>query len=190
MIATPKISVVMPVYNADAFLNDAVESVLNQSFRDFEFVIVNDGSSDKTCSILEKYASEDDRIRIFHQENLGMIAALNRGCLMARGKYIARMDADDISYSDRLKKQFVYLERHPQVGILGTWIRKLKDGLPSESWCPPTDSKVLKWTLYFGVNVAHPSVLMRREIAEKLDFYRPDAAHSEERDAWRLRGRS
>lgn len=174
----------MPVYNADAFLKDAVNSVLNQSLRDFEFIIINDGSTDNSRSILEKYAKEDGRIRLYHQENQGMIAALNRGCRMARGKYIARMDADDISYFDRLEKQFVHLERHPQIGILGTWIRRLKNGIPSDSWCPPTDSKILKWTLYFGVNVAHPSVLMRREIGENLDFYRPDAIHGEDVDLW------
>jgi len=174
----------MPAYNAGAYLRDAVSSILDQTFRNFEFIIVNDGSSDATASILQEYERIDTRIRVFHQENQGMISALNRGCRLARGQYIARMDADDISYSDRLEKQFEHLERHQQIGILGTWIRKLKNGVPSESWCPPTDSKMLKWTLYFGVNVAHPSVLMRREIVEKLNFYRPDAIHGEDVDLW------
>jgi len=86
-----------------------VSSILEQTFRDFEFIIVNDGSVDRTASILQEYEREDSRIKLFHQENQGMIAALNRGCHMARGEYIARMDADDISYPGRFAKHLAYL---------------------------------------------------------------------------------
>jgi len=184
MISNPKLSVVMPAYNAGAYLRDAVSSILDQSFRDFEFIIVNDGSSDATASILQEYERIDSRIRVFHQENQGMIAALNRGCRLARGKYIARMDADDISYPDRLAKQLTYLEAHPAIGILGTWVRKLKNDVPVEPWCPPTLPGVLRWELFFGVSVAHPSILMRRTIGERLGFYRADALHVEDVDLW------
>jgi len=184
MISIPKISVVMPAYNAAVYLDEAVTSILNQTFRDFEFIIINDGSNDDTASILDKYEKSDSRIRVYHQENQGMIAALNRGCRLARGKYIARMDADDVSFPARLEKQLEYIERHPKIGILGTWTCIVKDGMVAANWCPSTSSKLLKWDLFFGVCVAHPSVLMRREVIERLSFYRSDALHGEDGDLW------
>ena len=185
MISNPKISVVMPVHNAGAYLRDAVSSILNQTFRDFEFIIVNDGSSDASASILQEYERRDSRIRVFHQENQGMITALNRGCRAARGVYIARMDADDMSHVNRLERQLEYMEKHPDVAILGTWVCTLEnDGTQTGSWCPSTNSKMLKWTNFFGVCVAHPSVLIRRQVMEKLNFYRADAAHGEDVDLW------
>src|SRR5918996_2481069 len=118
MISTPKVSVVMPAYNAAVYLDEAVTSILNQTFREFEFIVINDGSTDDTVSILDKYEKSDSRIRVYHQENQGMIAALNRGCRLARGKYIARMDADDISLPRRFERQLEFMEGHPQIGIL------------------------------------------------------------------------
>jgi glycosyltransferase involved in cell wall biosynthesis len=184
MISTPKVSVVMPAYNAAVYLDEAVTSILNQTLRDFEFIVVNDGSTDDTASILDKYETSDSRIRVYHQENQGMIAALNRGCRLARGEYIARMDADDISFRDRLQKQMDYIEEHPQIGILGTWICTEQDGVLIGSWSPSTNSKVLKWDNFFGVCVAHAAVLMRRDVLERLNFYRPDALHAEDGDLW------
>src|SRR5687768_15279009 len=130
MTCAPAVSVVMPAYNAGAYLRDAVNSILEQTFRNFEFIIINDGSSDETASILQEFERVDSRMRVFHQENQGMIAALNRGCRAARGEYIARMDADDVSHVDRLERQLDYMIRRPHIGILGTWIRKLKNGVP------------------------------------------------------------
>jgi len=184
MTLSPKITVVMPAYNAEKYLGDAVNSILDQSFRDFEFIIINDGSIDNTASILEKYKKLDPRVSVYHQDNQGMIAALNRGCRLARGKYIARMDADDVSFADRLERQLRYIEEHPDIGILGTWISIEKNGHIVDRWCPPTRSKRLKWELFFGVCVAHPSVLIRREVLERLNFYRPDASHGEDGDLW------
>lgn len=184
MASLPKISVVMPAFNAGQFVEAAVESILAQSFGDFEFIIVNDGSVDRTAAILNRYASLDDRVRLVHQGNQGMIAALNRGCSMARGDYIARMDADDISYPQRLAKQLSYMECHPDIGILGTWIRKIRDGVAEDAWCPPTDPGVLRWELFFGVNVAHPSTMIRTGVAEQLGYYRASALHVEDVDLW------
>ena len=184
MSLLPKISVVMPAYNVAPFVERAVMSILDQSFGDFEFIIVNDGSADETPSILAKFAALDDRVRLVHQPNRGMIAALNRGCSMSRGDYIARMDADDISHPDRLAKQLTFLEDHPDIGILGTWIRKLRNNVAEDAWCPPIRPGVLRWQLLFGVNVAHPSILIRKKIAEQLGFYRPAAVHAEDVDLW------
>jgi glycosyltransferase involved in cell wall biosynthesis len=185
MVSAPKISVVMPAYNAATHLDEAVSSILGQTFRDFEFIIINDGSTDATASILKRYAEIDSRIQVYHQENQGMISALNRGCRLARGQYIARMDADDVSLPHRFERQLEYIERHPQIGILGTWICRLEnEGSVMRTWCPPTNSRILKWTHFFGVGMCHPSVLMRREVIEKVNFYRPDAVLADDWDLW------
>jgi glycosyltransferase involved in cell wall biosynthesis len=184
-MGTPKISVVLPAYNAVAYLDEAVSSILGQTFPDFEFIIINDGSTDATASILNRYVELDSRIQVYHQENQGMISALNRGCRLARGQYIARMDADDISLPHRLERQLEYIDRHPEIGILGTWIYNVdKNGAVKGTWRPPTNPKMLKWTNFFGVCVSHSSVLMRRAVIEKLNFYRPDAIHGEDVDLW------
>jgi glycosyltransferase involved in cell wall biosynthesis len=185
MAASPKVSVVMSAYNAAAYLDEAIVSILNQTFRDFEFIVINNGSSDDTSSILDKYQKRDGRIRVYYQKQNGLVPALNRGCRLARGQYIAMMDADDVSFPSRLARQLEYLERHPQIGVLGTGICKMdKYGSVTETWCPPTSPKMAKWTLFFGVCVAGPSVLMRREILEKLDFFRTDLSYAEDVDLW------
>jgi glycosyltransferase involved in cell wall biosynthesis len=185
MISTPTISVVMPAFNAAQFLDEAVCSILDQTFRDFEFIIVDDGSTDDTAQILQKYAKADSRVRVFPQANEGMIGALNRGCRLSRGEYIARMDADDISLPHRIERQITYLERHPEIGILGTWASRINEnGSVVGDWCLSPNPKVLKWSHFFYVCVIHPTVLMRREVLEKLDFYRVDAVHAEDRDLW------
>ena len=174
----------MPAYNAGAYIDEAISSILRQTFDDFEFIIVNDGSSDETPSIIDKYQRLDARIHAYHQKKEGMIAALNRGCYLATGQYIARMDADDVSFAHRLERQVKYAEKHPSIGVVGSWISIEKNGSDAGIWRPPTSPKLLKWTLFFGVCVTHPSVLMRREVIRCLGFYRPDAVHSEDVDLW------
>jgi len=185
MISSPKISVVMPVYNAAPYLAESIGSILNQTFRDFEFIIVNDGSSDDTAFILAKYEKSDARISVYHQENQGTAAARNRGCRLARGKYIATMDADDVSLPRRFERQIEYIEQHPDIGVLGTWICKIdKNGSLRGTWCPPTNAKMLQWTLFFGVCVAAPTVLMRRQVMEKVNFYGSVTSGVEDVDLW------
>ena len=185
MTSDPTVSVVMPAFNVAEFLDEAVCSILDQTFRDFEFIIIDDGSTDDTAGILQKYAKADSRLRVFSQANEGMIPALNRGCRLARGHFIARMDADDISLPHRIERQLKFLERHPEIGILGTWASRIDgNGCVVGDWCLSPNPKVLKWSHFFHVCVVHPTVLMRREVLEKLNFYRPDAIHAEDRDLW------
>jgi glycosyltransferase involved in cell wall biosynthesis len=184
MNGDPKISVVMPVYNGEAYLQEAIDSVLQQTFREFEFIIINDGSTDGTAAILARYEKIDHRITVLQQENRGLISALNRGCRLASAKYIARMDADDVCLPERFARQWKYIEGHPQIGIVGTWIRNIKNGVVATDWCPPTNSKLLKWTHFFGVCVSHPTVLMRTEVIKRLDFYRHGTVHVEDVDLW------
>ncbi len=116
----PKVSVLMPAFNAEDYISKAIESILHQSFSDFEFIIIDDCSTDSTWEIISEYAQKDSRIVPFrNRENLKIAATLNRGIEVARGKYIARMDADDWSFPDRLSKQFKFMERNPSVVISG-----------------------------------------------------------------------
>jgi glycosyltransferase involved in cell wall biosynthesis len=183
MPSIPKVSVVMSAYNAAAYLGESVGSILDQTFRDFEFVIINNGSSDDTGPILDRYQKMDARIRVYYHEQQGLAPALNFGCRLARGQYIALMDADDFSLPHRLARQVEYMEKHPQIGIVGSWIHKLKNGELAGSWCPSTSSKMLKWSLFFGICVCFPSVMIRRELVDRVSwFYRTDLYYAEDVD--------
>ena len=118
-----KITVLMSVYNTkEDYLREAIESILNQTLREFEFIIINDASNEQTINILDQY--NDDRIiRIDNEVNHGLTASLNKGLSVAKGEYIARMDADDISYPNRLELQYQYMQKHPNVAILGGWTK-------------------------------------------------------------------
>lgn len=114
----PKISVVMPAYNAEKYIGEAIESILNQTFKDFEFIIINDGSVDHTKEIIREY--NDPRIVLLENDkNRGIVLSLNKGLDAATGKYIARMDADDIALKNRFERQVEYLDEHKDIGVLG-----------------------------------------------------------------------
>lgn len=117
MNLTPPVTVLLPIYNAAPYLREAVDSVLAQTFTDYELLIINDGSTDDTADILASY--KDERITIITQQNIGLIATLNKGLSIAKGKYVARFDADDVCYPDRLKLQYDFLEAHPEYVIIG-----------------------------------------------------------------------
>lgn len=120
ILQQPKVSVVMSVYNGKKYLREAVESILNQTFRDFEFIIVDDGSCDNTLEILKDYAEKDSRIKIIKNEkNIGLTKSLNKAIQEAKGEYIARMDADDISLPERLKAQMLAMEKGRKNGLIG-----------------------------------------------------------------------
>jgi glycosyltransferase involved in cell wall biosynthesis len=161
----PKVTVLMPVYNANKFLREAVESILKQSFTDFEFLIIDDGSTDDSQSIIRSY--DDSRIKFVQNEkNIGVAATLNRGLDLAWTEYIARMDADDISLPSRLEKQIHFMEENPDVGISGTWIRLFGDQLRVVDRCPVSAS-VVKAYLLFDTAIHHPTAIMRRNLIEK-----------------------
>ena len=185
MRPAPLVTVLMPVFNCEAYVGEAIESILNQSFRDFEFIVINDGSTDRSGDILARYERMDERVKVYHQENRGIISSLNRGCDLARGRYIARMDADDISLAERLAKQVRYMEAHPEIGVLGTWIEYVdENGSSQGNWCMPTMPALIDWSLFFGSCLAHPSVMMRREVVERLGFYHQVVLQAEDYDLW------
>lgn len=155
---TPKISVIMPLYNAAPYLKESIESILAQTFSDFEFFIIDDKSSDNSAEIVKAY--KDDRI-IFIQkpENTGYTDSLNKSIKMANGKYIARMDADDISLPNRFEKQYNYMEQNPDILLLGTFYKII--GI-DDIVKPPTTHDEIKVRLLFDNPICHSSVFMRK----------------------------
>src|ERR1700680_111125 len=114
------VSVVMSVFNGERFVSEAIESILHQTFHDFEFIIINDGSTDGTADILSRYQNSDPRVAVHDQQKKGLVQSLNTGCGLARGRYIARMDADDIAFPERLERQINYLEQNPDIALIGS----------------------------------------------------------------------
>lgn len=180
----PMISVVMATYNrADTFLPRAIESILSQTYDDFEFIIINDGSTDGTADVLADYAARDDRIKIItNSPNQGLIASLNKGLAAARGKYIARMDDDDESYPNRFERQVAYLEAHPDITVAGAWVSPPGRSQPY-SFQRETDPERVKIQLYLGIApVCHPVLMMRRDFLRQHDiWYRDDYPAAEDR---------
>jgi glycosyltransferase involved in cell wall biosynthesis len=170
-MTNPKISVVMAVFNGEKYLKPTIETVLSQRFKDFDFIIVNDGSEDETQNIIEKY--HDDRIILINNtRNMGQTASLNIGLQNARGTYIARTDAGDISTPERLRKQFQYLENHSDVDILGTaaFQYDMTGNLCGNVFMPNRPSTILQ-RIFFACPVVHVSVMMRRDRILDLGGY-------------------
>ena len=187
MNSKPDVSVIMPVYNAEGYLSSALESIINQSFKNFEFIIINDGSTDSSLKIIKEFAKKDPRIQIISHKNKGYATALNEGIVLAEGKYIARMDADDISLKERFKEQVAYLNLHPECAVLATRIQPIDEsGSYIEEW--PADQKALslseiRATMPTENCIAHPSVMARAKV---MKSYRYDVSQTptEDYDLW------
>lgn len=164
---TPKVSVVMSVFDGERYLREAVESILGQTFTDFEFIVIDDGSTDSTWEILGSY--DDSRIRLMrNQGNIGLTKSLNKGVALARGGYIARMDADDVALPQRLEMQVAFLEDHSEIGILGSWCRMLNaNGEDLGLYEMPTDDLRIRWVSLLTNPFAHPTVVLRRALLGK-----------------------
>ncbi len=183
---TPTVSVVMSVLNGERFLIEAIESILLQTFTDFEFIIINDGSTDGTAAILEGYLKTDPRVRVYHQSNRGLVESLNRGCGLARGKYIARMDGDDIALPDRLLQQTTFMNDHPNVGVLGGAVEFVDTNghILTVTHNPETDSSIRSALLQGDCPFWHPSTLIRRDMLLAVGGYRSIVPHAEDHDLW------
>lgn len=182
---SPTVSVVMSVFNGQIFLAEAVESILNQTFRDFELLVIDDGSTDGTFEILAKYARNDERVRVHSHENKGRAASLNLGIGFAKGSYIARMDADDIALPDRLKDQMQFMERHPEVGLLGgAYERITREGLALNTVWPPLEDSEIRRRLLSDNPMCHPAILMRKDVAVASGGYRKALLDADDYDLW------
>lgn len=170
---SPALSVVMSVFNGQAYLAEAVDSILSQTFHDFEFIIINDGSTDRTAAILADYIRRDARIRVISHENKGRATSLNIGIQEAQSDYIARMDADDVALPHRFQEQFEFLESHPEVGVLGgaTALIDSKGRVVGTIRSPLEDSEIRAAMASYNP-MRHPTVVMRKKIATSVGGYR------------------
>ena len=163
----------MPAYNAQKYINEAIESILNQTFKDFEFIIIDDCSTDKTWEIMEDYAKKDSRIVIIKNEkNLKLAETLNKGIEISKGKYIARMDADDRSYPDRLYKQFSFMENNPEIGISGGSMNICDKNLNIKSIRKYNLSdREIRKNIFKYSPFCHPLVIIKKEVFDKIGKY-------------------
>jgi len=185
MNSPPTVSVVMSVYNAEAFLPQAIESILGQTLREFEFLVIDDGSTDKTSEILAEYVNRDGRMRVLRHENKGRAASLNIGIQLSKSPYVARMDADDISLPHRLKEQFEFMERHPAVGLLsGSYERINAEGqLLDTVRLLPRDEEI-RIAMFVNNPMCHPAAMIRREVAIACGGYRKVLLDADDYDLW------
>ena len=159
-ITLNRISIIMPAYNAEKYIREAIESILNQTYTDFEFIIINDGSTDKTKEIIKSY-SDPRIVYMENEENSGIVVTLNKGLKCAQGEYIARMDSDDISLPDRFEKQIAYMDKHKDVGVLGTSIIIFGEGIKEQIYQFDSKYKKAKADLFFNSSLAHPTVMIQ-----------------------------
>lgn len=180
----PLVTVLMPVYNAAAFVREAIDSILGQTLGDFELLVVDDGSTDGSADILRSY--DDPRIRVARSPtNEGVTAALNRGLDLAEGRYVLRMDADDVSLPDRLENQVRYMEEHPEVGVCGGSIHGFNATREFEAPIPRAQThEPMVCTLPFGTVLLHPTVIFRGELFRDGLRYDPDYPHAEDYELW------
>ena len=177
----PRLSIIMSVFNGAEYLHEAISSIQTQSFRDWEFLIMDDGSTDETSSILKKIS--DPRIRYYNQENSGLTVSLNRLLMLAKGVFVARQDADDISYSNRFEHQLSYLDKHPDIGLLGTWADQIDHfGEKLDEICPVSDPEDIKKLLPFENPFIHASIVVRKDLIDKVKGYRDVFKYSQDYD--------
>jgi GT2 family glycosyltransferase len=185
--SVPLVSVLMSVYNGQQYLVEAIESIRSQTFTGFEFIILDDASSDDTWNILESYAKKDARITLIHnEENIGLTRSLNKGLSVARGKYIARQDADDVALPQRFEEQVGYLEKHPQVVLVSCNLDVIDDqGRVVGQFLRACDPQFVSWFLLFLNQLGgHSQVVFRREAAVKIGGYSESCRYSQDYELW------
>ena len=181
------ISVLMPVYNAERYLRKAVESVLAQTYGNFELIAVDDGSTDRSKDILDGFAARDQRVRVMSRPNTGIVGALNDGLAAAKGDYIARMDADDIAIADRFALQIAYLEEHPECIALGTAVKVIdSSGNVVDEHAPATSHEAIEAGLLRGNGGAlyHPTAMFRANAIRAVNGYDPAFCKAEDLDLY------
>ena len=180
-MSRPELSVLLPVYNGASYLREAIESILGQTYTDFELIIIDDGSTDDSLTILEEFV--DSRIRVFSQTNRGLAASLNRAIGLAQGRYVARQDQDDLSLPQRLEKQIHFLDEHPPAGMVGTWARILAGSAETgRVHRHPSDNATLKFALMFDNPFVHSSMMIRKSVFDSVGVYTTDPSRQPPED--------
>ncbi|MGN6725846.1 MAG: glycosyltransferase family 2 protein [Tepidisphaeraceae bacterium] len=182
----PKVSVILPAYNSERYIGAAVQSILDQTFGDFEFIIVNDGSTDGTEAILRKFAGRDSRIKLISRPNTGYVRALNEAAEHASGTYVARMDGDDIALPERFARQVAYLDAHPEAVIVGTSYDLIDHrGRRLRTQHQPTDDAALQRDCLAGTTpLCHPTTMFRRSSFEQAGRYDEAFYPAEDLNLW------
>jgi hypothetical protein len=185
-VAVPAVSVVLPVYNSEPYLAEALDSILRQTFDDFELIAVYDASTDNSRTRLEDAARRDARVRVVDGPGRGLVDALNLGLERARGEFIARMDADDVSQSTRFARQVEYLRANPQIAVVGSAITLIDAAgrVMREIDYPLTPAEVDRFLIETGSALAHPAVMARRDAMLSVGGYRSLFQHAEDYDLW------
>lgn len=181
----PTVSVVMSVYNAEAHLPETIKSVLAQTYQDFEFIIIDDGSTDKSVAIINDIT--DKRLRLIRQRNHGLVYSLNKGIQLARGQYIARQDADDISLPERFAKEVALLNKNSRLGLVGTFFTYVDEATkePGLTICMPTKSLDVKRALYITNPIGHGTAMIRRAVFNDMATYTDTYGPTEDFELWR-----
>jgi glycosyltransferase involved in cell wall biosynthesis len=173
----PQVSVLMPTFNNASYIEKAIESILDQTYKDFELIIINDASTDDTENILKTFS--DNRIVIINNDtNLGLIKSLNIGLNRARGIYISRMDGDDICRKDRLQLQVDFLQKNDNIGVCGTWAKTF--GNVKHLFKHPISSDEIKSEMFFNSSLIHATMLIRRDLFSKINDQYPNELHAED----------
>lgn len=182
-MSQPLVSVLMSVYNGAAFLETAVSSILSQTFTNFEFIIINDGSTDNSPAILNQFT--DPRLKVIHQPNQGLTRALNNGLRRCNGRYIARMDTDDIALPQRLQKQTDYILSHPDVVVVGTGYRQQDTRLhKNQDVILPQHDADIRRAMGKGNPFCHPSVMMQKEAVLAAGGYDETFRYTQDYELW------
>lgn len=178
-VASPKVSIILPVYNAAATLRDTLNSIRQQTFQNYELIIVDDGSNDDSYQIAQQFQVNDPRIRIIRQHNQGVVAASNRALELARAPYVARMDADDLMYPQRIAAQYDYLQQHPEVDLVGCQVKLFpeeqvqggfREYMRWQNQCLSVED--MQDERYVELTIANPTICFRREVIQDIGAYR------------------
>lgn len=185
MSSQPRVSIVLPVFNAESYLGEAVESLLAQSLADFELIAIDDGSTDGSGRILEGFAVRDSRVLLVSRENRGLTATLNEGVLRATAAYVAIMNADDVALPQRLEKQSQFLDNHPRVAAVGSQTLFLADcAIAAPTTRLPKSPAAIRAFLKRACAFSHPSMMFRRQAVLNAGLYRHQIAPAEDYDLW------
>ena len=179
----PRVSVVTSVYNGEAYVEECIDSILNQTFQDFEYIILNNGSTDRTLEILNRYT--DPRLHIIHQDNLGISRSLNKGISLSKSELIVRLDADDYSLPNRLEKQVTFMEQHPEIGFCGSRFKELigTQFFTQKVQFIEKDEEIRKIVSCFNP-FSHSTIMIRKTIFTKSGGYNSKFEYSQDYDLW------
>jgi len=182
-MSNPTVSIIMPVHNGEKYIKESIESILSQTHRNFEFIIINDGSTDNTLLVLEEYSKRDSRIIIKNNvKNKGISNSLNSGLKLARAPLIARMDSDDIAYPNRLETQVRFMQENPEVSVCGSSIKIYE--APEICWVPPLQHDAILVRMLFESCLYHPTVMFRKETIVDQGGYNVNFSGAEDYDLW------